>query len=70
MWFMKNILFEQKNTKLLNKWHFVGNKNRACAACLKMQHISLLPKYIYNESLPGAFFYMSLHMPPISWQQL
>jgi hypothetical protein len=28
------VLFEQKKTKLLNKWHFVG-KNKDFAACPK-----------------------------------
>jgi len=44
-----------KNTKLLNKWHFVENKNRACAACLKMKNISLLPKYIQRISTSCYF---------------
>jgi len=34
--FMKDILFEKKKIKSLNKQHFVEKQNRDYAACLKM----------------------------------
>jgi hypothetical protein len=43
---MKAVLFEQKNIKLRNKRHFVENKTDIMQHVLKMQLISLLPKYI------------------------
>jgi hypothetical protein len=34
---MKNVLFEQKKIKLLNKWHFVENETKIMQHILKMQ---------------------------------
>jgi len=46
-----------KKDKLWNKWHFVENKTEIMQHVLKMQYISLLPKYtklILNDSWPGT----------------
>jgi len=43
---MKNVLFEQKKLKLGNKQHLVRSKMEIMQHVLKMQLISLLPKYI------------------------
>jgi hypothetical protein len=47
IWFIENILFEQKGIKLWNKWHFVENK-------IVIMQYALLPKYI-NE-FHGVFY--------------
>ena len=44
--FKKNVLFEQEQIQLWNKWHFVENKTVIMQHVLKIQYISLLPKYI------------------------
>ena len=51
---MKNVLFEQENIKVQNKWHFVENKTEIMQHVLKMQYIFLLPKYI--KCILGVFF--------------
>jgi hypothetical protein len=43
---MENVFFEQKNLKLWNKQHFVESKTEIMQRVLKIQWISLLPKYI------------------------
>jgi hypothetical protein len=40
------VLFEQKSIKLRNKLHFLENKKDSMQHVLKIQEISLLPKYI------------------------
>jgi hypothetical protein len=37
LWFMKNVLFEQKKIKLWNKQHLVGNETEIMQHVLKMQ---------------------------------
>jgi hypothetical protein len=51
---MKNTLFEQKVKQLRNKWHFVENKTEIMQHALKMQQISLSPKYI--KLISSGFF--------------
>jgi len=43
---MSDVLFELKNIKLRNKLHFLENKKNSRQHVLKIQEISLLPKYI------------------------
>jgi hypothetical protein len=43
---MQNVLFEHKKIKLGNKWNSVKNKMGIIQHFLKIQLISLLPKYI------------------------
>jgi hypothetical protein len=42
---MENILFEKKEIKLLNKWHFVENKE-IMHRVSEIQYISLFSEYI------------------------
>lgn len=39
-WFMKNLYLEQKNRKLENKWHFVGNGNSVNFPVIQIQKIN------------------------------
>jgi hypothetical protein len=59
-WFIKNVLFEQKKIKLWSKQNFVENKTEIMQHILKMQQISLLPKYI--KWICRGVFYVHSHM--------
>ena len=52
--FMKNVLVGQKKRRFWNKWNFVENEMRDCAACHKVHQISSLLKYI--KWVSGVFF--------------
>jgi hypothetical protein len=41
-WFMKKLLFEQKNIKILNEWHFVENKTKILQHVFQMQYFSII----------------------------
>jgi len=41
--FMKNILYEQNETKLWNKWHFEKNKQRLCSMSKKVKQSHYRP---------------------------
>ena len=51
------MLFEQEKIKSLNKLHFAENKTDITQQVLRMQYVSLLPKYIINIS--GVFYVLS-----------
>jgi hypothetical protein len=53
-WLMKNILFT-KNDKIMKQTTFCGDK-RGKAECLKMQKITLLPKYLKTTNFQECFF--------------
>jgi hypothetical protein len=59
-WFMKNVLLEQKKTKLWNKQCFVENITKMMQHVLNMQRRFLLPVHIKWN--PGVFFNMRSHM--------
>jgi predicted adenine nucleotide alpha hydrolase (AANH) superfamily ATPase len=42
----RTFFFYQKKINSWNEWHFVGNKTEIVQHALKVQQISLLPKYI------------------------
>jgi hypothetical protein len=52
---MKNVLFEQKNTKSWNEKHSAENKTEIMQHVWKMQYISLLPKYVKFLSRDVSF---------------
>lgn len=60
---MKN-QFEQKKIEVRNKRHFVETKTDIMQQVLKMQEISLLPKYI--RWIFGVFSHVHLH----PWMQV
>lgn len=56
----KTPLFEQKNIKLWNKWHFVESKTDF-AAYLKNEVIFLLPQHI-NLIFRGVFLHAFVYV--------